>query len=242
MSQDEEQLLMDVALEADPDAEEELGADDIEAIADEDIKGSRLLLVRRVVESIDLDGQVGGVVQLACTFQPALGARFTSAQLRIRFTLPNGLKVIDLEPRNLSDPNPVEFVLEKKGQLSVKNLPIPVDPSAEIAVSKKYTRYHCMVQGSGDGTGMVRWDFKENPDRRDGIGPEQVLTFTLPVTGPVMGDVIVSARLARPGLGDQIEAIRDMILRRSGERSYNIKFEIPQASRPNLLERFFRVF
>ena len=59
---------------------------DVEALADEDLKGSRLLLVRRAVEAIDLDGTAGGVIQFACTFQSAERGWFVSAQFRLRLS------------------------------------------------------------------------------------------------------------------------------------------------------------
>ena len=156
---------------------------------------------------------------------------------------PDGIRIIDLAPRSLDDPNPVEFTVNRKGQLSVTSLPVSIESSVEIGSSKKYVRYHCRVQGSGEGTSLARWDFKENPDRRDGIGQEQVLTLSLPVTGQVTGRVIVSARLARSGLRGSIEAIRDMILgAKPNERSYPITFEIPEAPLPNGMTRFLRLF
>lgn len=238
---DEETMLADVPLVADPNATEELGATDIEAIADEDLKGSRLLLVRRVVESIDLEGTPGGIVQLVCTFQPAEGARFSSAQFRLRLATPAGLKVIDLEPRVVDDKHPVEFTIDKKGKLGLSIPSVPIEPSVEIGSSKKYVRYHCTVQGSGAGTSLARWDFRENPDRRDGIGLEQVLTLTLPVIGPVTGNVTVSARLVRSGLRGKIDAIRDLIVG-ADDRSYPISFEIPKISSPSVLEKFLKLF
>jgi hypothetical protein len=240
--QEQEGLLLDAPLVPDPDADEELGATDIEAIADEDLKGCRLLLVRRAIEPIDLESTPGGVVQLACTFQPSHGMRFICAQLRLRLLTPAGIRIMDLEPRSLDDPNPVEFTLNRKGQIGVSSLPVPIEPSVEISSSKKYDMYHCRVQGAGEGTNLARWDFRENPDRRDGLGSEQVLALTLAVTGRVTGSVIVSARLARSGLGGSIEAIRDMVLgSRPYERSYPITFEIPETPSPNGLARFFRL-
>ena len=127
----EDSLLIDAPLISDPDADEELGATDIEAVADEDLRGSRLLLVRRAIEPIDLEGTPGGVVQLSCTFQPSQGARFSFAQFRLRLKTPDGIKIIDLAPRTLDDPTPVEFTLDRKGKLSISNLPVPVEPSVE---------------------------------------------------------------------------------------------------------------
>jgi hypothetical protein len=239
MSQNED-LLIDEPLVPDPDADEELGSTDIEAVADEDLKGSRLLLVRRAIEPIDLEGISGGIVQLACTFQPAAGARFTFAQFLLRFATPAGVRIIDLAPRKMDDTNPVEFTLDKKGQLGITGF--AVEPSVEMSSSKKFVRYHCMVQGSGEGTNLARWDFRESPDRRDGIGQEQVLTFTLPVTGQITGKVIVSAKLARRGLQGGIEAIRELILGPSAdERSYPISFEIPPSPSRGRLERFLKI-
>src|SRR4051794_15578353 len=107
MSQNED-LLIDQPLVPDPDADEEMGSTDVEAVADADLRGSRLLLVRRAIEPIDLEGTPGGgVLQLACTFQPAAGARFTFAQFLLRLATPEGLRIIDLAPRSVDDTNPV---------------------------------------------------------------------------------------------------------------------------------------
>src|SRR6476646_5897527 len=125
--------LIDSPLIPDPDADHELGLADAEAITDEDLRGSRLLLVRRAVEPIDIDGAPAGLVQLVCTFQPADGARFASAQFLLRLKTPTGIRIIDLAPRAIDDPNPVELTLNRKGQLAVKGL--AVEPSAELSAS-----------------------------------------------------------------------------------------------------------
>jgi len=238
---EQETLLADVPLVGDPNATEELGATDIEAIADEDLKGSRLLLVTSVVQPIDLEGTPGGIVQLVSTFQPAEGARFSSAQFRLRLVTPAGLRIIDLAPRVVDDAHPVEFSIDKKGKLGLSIPSVPIEPSIEIGSSKKYVKYHCAVQGAGAGTSLARWDFRENPDRRDGIGLEQVLTLTLPVIGPVSGNVTVSARLVRSGIRGKIDAIRDLIVG-ADDRSYPVAFEIPKVPSPNVLEKFLKLF
>ena len=143
---EQETLLADVPLVGDPNATEELGATDIEAIADEDLKGSRLLLVTSVVQPIDLEGTPGGIVQLVSTFQPAEGARFSSAQFRLRLVTPAGLRIIDLAPRVVDDAHPVEFSIDKKGKLGLSIPSVPIEPSIEIGSSKKYVKYHCAVR------------------------------------------------------------------------------------------------
>ena len=234
-----DELLIDAPLIADPDADEEMGPSELAAIADEDVKGSRLLVVRRAVEPIDLGGTAGGLVQLACTFQPAQQTRFTSAHLRLRVTAPPEARIVDLAPKVIQDSNPVEFTFDNTGKLGIE-LPI-LQGNVESGLQKKYTTYHCRVQGSGVGTNMVRWDFREDPDRQDGLGQEQVLNFTLPVTGPITGCVIVSARLARGGVQGKLEAIRDLILGSSPvERQYAIAFTIPPSPTHRGLARWFR--
>lgn len=223
------------------DAEKKLEPTDLEDSADADLQGSRLLLVRRAIEPIDLEGTAGGVVQFSCTFQPAPGTRFTSAQFNLWLKSPDGIKIIDLTPKKLDDSNPVEITLSGKGQLTIKNPAVPLEPGFEVSKSLKYAKYHCQISGSGEGSDEARWDFRENPDRRDGIGLEQVLTLTLPVIGWVTGEVIVSARLAKPGLQGGLEAIRDLILGPTpDERFYPLAFEIPKSS-SNSLARFFNI-
>lgn len=239
---EDEALLIDAPLTPDPDADDEMGPGDVEAIADEDLRGCRLLLVRRAVEPIDLDGNPGGVLQMACTLQASQGIRFTYAQFRLSLLTPAGVKIIDIAPRVMEEPHPVEFTLDGKGKLGVKNLPVPVEPSVEFGMSKKFAVYHCQVQGSGEGTNMARWDFRENPDRRSGLGQEQILTLTLPLTGQVAGTVSVNARLARSGVRGSLEAIRDMILGpKPNDRFYPISFEIPKSPSPRGLARFLNL-
>ena len=65
-----EELLMDESLIPDPDETQEMGSREIEPIADEDLKGSRFLLVRRSIETLDLD-ECGGRRRRACLYLSA---------------------------------------------------------------------------------------------------------------------------------------------------------------------------
>jgi hypothetical protein len=240
MSEDE-LLLVDEPLAPDTDADEELGPGDIEAIADEDLKGSRLLIVRRAVEAVELDGTPGGAVELACTFQPARDARFTWARLLLRLKTPEGIRIVDLAPRVVREDEPVRFSLDRSGKLGLSYQ--LAGAGVEKGTRKEYAIYNCSIQGSGEGTALARWDFNENPHRKDGLGREQALALTLPVTGRVTGTVSINARLARPGVRGRMEAIRDLVLgARPGEREYPLAFEIPAAPRSKGLARFLRLF
>ncbi|HEX8141477.1 MAG TPA: hypothetical protein VF553_02710 [Pyrinomonadaceae bacterium] len=238
---EDEMLLIDEPLAPDPDADEEMGPGDVEAIADEDLKGSRLLLVRRAAEAVDLDGTPGGAVEFACTFQPGRDARFTWARLLLRLNTPAGIHIVDLAPRVVREDEPVRFTLDRSGKLGLSYQ--IAEASVERGTHKEYAVYNCSIQGSGEGTSLARWDFNENPHRKDGLGREQVLALTLPVNGSVTGTVSVNARVTRPGLRGRMDAIRDLVLgTRPEERHYAIAFEIPQAPPPKGLARFLRLF
>lgn len=230
MGASEGNRLIDAPLAPDPNADEEMGPG-AEAIADEDVRGSRLLLVRRAVEPVDLDGLPGGLVELACTFQPAPGARFTSARLVLSLAEPRGVVFAGVAPRNIFEGVPATFVLDARGRLEVAY------PDETAGGARGCVVYRCPVVGSGEATRTARWDFSENATRKDGLAAEQVLALTVPVVGKVAGTVSVAARLVRPGLAGGWQAIRDLVLGpRPGEYRYPIAFEVPPAPlRPELL-------
>ena len=227
-----EEILVDATLVPDSDADEELGSGSVVAIADEDIRGCRLLIVRRTVEPIQIDGRAGGAAQLACTFHPAHGLRFMWARMLLRLTAPAGVTIIDLAPREVREGEPVHFSVDGKGKIGVNYEFVEV--GTEETVKKEFAVYHCAVQGSGEGTTVARWDLSENPHRRDGISHEQLLALTVPVTGEVTGEVLVTARVTRPGIGGAFDAMRDLVLG-NGERRYPIRLVIPE--RASLLGR-----
>jgi len=237
-SSEYEAILIDAPLAPDPDPLEELGPADPEAIADEELKGCRLLLVLRAVEPVRIGSTPGGALELTCTFHPAPGCRFTTATMLLRLTSPGGVRIADLAPQEVKEAEPVRFTVDDRGKLGVKYSPL--EAGAESGSRLEYAVYHCSVQGSGAGTALARWDFTENEHRKDGISREQVLALTLPVTGRGAGTITLAARVARPGLGGQWEAIRDLVLG-PDQRHYDLAFEIPEAPHSaGLLGRFLR--
>ena len=224
MMADELELLVDAPLVVDPDADEELG-DGGGAIADEDLNGSRLLLAKRAVTPIVIDGKAGGLVELSCTFQPAYETRFTWARLTILLQTPEGIQIVDLAPRQIEDERPVKITVDGKGSLGLTHG--PAEAGAERSTTKEYEVYHCAVQGSGISTAKARWDFRENAHRKDGLGAEQALVMTLPVSGKVSGLLLLNARLARSGGGGVVDAVRDLILG-GRKRDYSFSLEIPE--------------
>jgi hypothetical protein len=217
------EVLVDAPLVPDPDSDTELG--DPQTLSDEDLAGSRLLVVLREAAGRELPGGTYGVVQIACTFQPAEGARFAWARIALRLESPPGVRVLDLAPREVREGEPVKVVLSQQGKLGFRAL--SGEAREERGSRKEYVEYHCQVQGSGESTQLARWDFRENQHRRDGVGPEQELLLTLPVVGPVSATLTASARLVRPGLAGGLERFRDMVLRRSPhERRHPVSFHI----------------
>lgn len=214
--------------------------DDPETLSDADLQGSRLLLVRRSVEAIDLDGKPGGVVQIACVFQPAEGARFSWARVALQLTDPVGVRVLDLAPREVRENEPVTFTVDGKGKLGLKYQ--IAEAGAEKLVRREFATYHCAVHGSGESTTLARWDFAENPHRRDGIGREQALALTLPVTGTVRGTLTANARLVRAGVRGRLDAVRELVLGGGVHaRRHPVSFSVPDAPPPSALARFLRL-
>ena len=221
---DEFEVLIDAPLVPDPDADEEMGPTDAEAIADEDLQGSRLLLTRRTAAPVKLGNQVGGLAEFLCTFQPAFESRFVWASLTLRLEAPEGIKLIDVAPNAINDDEPVQVTIDDKGKLGLKYSPAKFD--IESGVSQTFTTYTCTVQGSGIGTSLARWDFRENPHKENGLGAEHQLVTTLSATGRIKASITVSARLARPGMGGGLAALRDLVMGPK-QRTYDIEFEIP---------------
>lgn len=211
-----------------------------ETLSDADLRGSRLLLVRRAVERIDVDGKPGGAVEIACVFHPAEGARFSWARVTLRLSDPLGARFVDVAPREVREGEPVKFTVDGKGKLGLKYQ--VAEAGTEKSVKREFAVYHCAVQGSGESTSLARWDFAENPHRRDGIGREQVLALTLPVTGAVSGTLTAHARLVHGGLRGRF---RDLVVGGDRhERRYPVSFQVPDApppEEPSALARFFRL-
>jgi hypothetical protein len=231
--------LLDASFVADAYADEEMGPGaGSETIIDDELEGCRLLLVQRAAETIQLEGGPGGALEIACTFQPAEGMRFSWARIVLRLKEPAGVKVVDLGPRDVREAEPVKFTVSGKGKLGLKYQ--IAEAGVENGLTKEFAVYHCTVHGSGESTPTVRWDFTENPHRRDGIGREQVLVLTLPVTGRVAGTITANARIVRPGIAGRLDAIRDLVLgARSNERAHEVSFEIPEPAHESVLSRIF---
>lgn len=232
-----DEILIDAPLVPDPDADEEMGPGGAEAIADEDLRGSRFLLVRRAIEAIDISGTQGGAIKFACTFHAAAGTRFVEARLALRLTEPPGVSIHDLAPREVRENEPVRFNLDEKGKLSLGYAKVGAEFGQESGTTTEFAIYHCAVKGSGENTMLARWDFIENPHKQDGIGHEQVLALTIPVIGQVVGNISVSARLVRPGLKGTWDAIREMVVGEQ-ERNYPVFFTIPLKTRSGILSWF----
>jgi hypothetical protein len=147
------------------------------------------------------------------------------------------VKVVDLGPRDVREAEPVKFTVSGKGKVGLEYL---AHAGVEKELTKEFAVYHCAVHGSGESTPTVRWDFTENPHRRDGIGREQVLVLTLPVTGRVAGTITANARIVRPGIAGRLDAIRDLVLgARSHERALAVSFDIPEPAPESVLSRIF---
>ncbi|MBC7821340.1 MAG: hypothetical protein IAG10_31010 [Planctomycetaceae bacterium] len=232
-------VLIDVDLIPDPDATNELGPNVPVSIADEDLRGCRFLLTRRAVEAIKFEDTHGGAIQLACTFHPAQGMRFTWARVALRLKIPEGSRFADVGPVEVREREPVRFAVDRNGKLSLASKLINAE--AEQSIGKEFVIYHCAVRGSGEGTALARWDFEENPHSREGLLGEQVLALTLPHSGRVEAIAVVTVRVARSGVRGKLDAVRDLVFGMSPEgRFYPVAFDIPTNTTSDQSQYFVR--
>ena len=217
---------IEIPLISDPDAENEMGFESVQTLADEDLKGSRLLILTSKAEPTSIEGEKGGIVEVTCNFHPAHKTRFTWIQLSLELTSPEGIHIIDLAPNEVREDEPITFTLNNKGKIGASYEGL----SSELSTGEEatYAIYHCSILGSGQSTQKAIWTFKENPVSQVGIYGKQVLLLTLPHQGHVKGSLRVNARLVRPGIKGGLDAIRDLILG-TKDRVYEWDIDIPEA-------------
>ena len=221
----EDDLLIDIPLIADPDADNELSAEDVQPLTDEEIHGSRFLLVKKSVETIDINGKSGGAIQISCEFQPAENTRFTWGRVALTLTSPGGIKFISVQPEIIKDDNPVSFQVNRNGKITL-GYPDYAGAEAGAEKQKQFVVYQNLVQGTGEGTDKAIWIFKEN-EGKSGLTPKNILSFTIPVTGEVKAALSANCRIVRQGFGGLVDKIRDLIIEAEEPAARQITFHIP---------------
>ncbi len=227
-------VLIDEELLPDPYASEELGSAPMEAIADEELKGCRFLLIIQAIEAIKCNDTVGGAIKLACAFHPPpSGIRFVQARLHLKLTAPDGVKIIDLQPRE-GKGQPIEITINEKGTVEFGYGGFKASGGEDTTF--KFTYKHPLIQGSGAGTALALWNFVEDPTIQEGLPGEQILALTLPLTGKIVGEVTLAAKVAREGIRG---ALLDLILSNGITRKYPVSFEVPTTLPPTNTEVFY---
>jgi hypothetical protein len=211
----DDEVLLDAELIGDPDSARELGpAKTAELLADEDIKGSRILIVRR--NPGPRQDQVGGgaLVEINCAFQSEEGMRFVSGRVTIQLVHPHGAVFLDVAPTEIRDPVKVTYTLEPGGKISLGLGRLSVEPSMTAKSQVEYNSFICRVRGSGVGSARAIWDFEEDAVLKQGIGPSQALAVTVPASQTVNAELLVKATIAKNGW---LGAARDLVLGRTPE-------------------------
>lgn len=234
---EQDDLLIEAKLIPDPEESEEMSAGDVEQLTDEEIYGSRLLLVRRAVEAIDLDGESGGAIQISCEFHPAENTRFSWAQVSLLLESPAGAKFISVQPDVVSDATPINFQVNRSGKLTL-GYPDYAGVEAGGEKQKQYAIYHNLVRGSGEGTAKAIWTFTENPHTKTGLGQKNTLAITVPLTGTVKASLTVNCRIVRAGVKGFMDKVRDLIIERPEPESQRVIFEIPAAKSKSFFDFF----
>jgi hypothetical protein len=221
-----EDLLIDAPLIPDPDVDHEMGSRDLALIADEELKGCRLLIVRRAILPIVVDGSAGGLLKVGVSFQATHGTRFVWARIVVELGQPEGAVFVDVKPDTKMDDLPVKFTVDVSGKLSAS---YGVKAGVGEETKTEFDVYYCAVHGTGAGTTKARWEFEENPQRKDGLGREQPLLMTLRETGRVTGNVSVYAKIVRSGLQGGLDAVAHLVLG-PDEHHAPLTLEVPTRS------------
>src|SRR5262245_40752583 len=96
-------VLLDVPLVPDPDTHEEMGQSDVGVIADQELNECRLLITRRSVNGIEINGAPGGLLKLGCSFQSTHGIRFAWARFVLTIEAPGNTVIVDIAPATKLD-------------------------------------------------------------------------------------------------------------------------------------------
>lgn len=204
-------VLIDEALVADPIADRELGPGDIQTLADDELEGARIHIVRNATQRVELASGAGTALVLTSTLHAPPGARFSHAEIRWLLVEPADAVIIDVAPEQVADTTPLTFKISKGGKF-VLSVPEAAQVNLGVDSLTEFTVYHCLVRSSGSGSRRARWTFSENPKTLQGVSHSNRLGIILSGEGPFAADLLVSARLIKPGLAGQLARIRDLVL------------------------------
>jgi hypothetical protein len=220
--------LLEIALDPDPVADAELGPGDESLMTDDEVAGSRLIIVRRAVEPIDPASGKGGVLGLGCTFHAAAGARYIFAQVRVDLISPAGAVFADIAPRHVTADDAVKITVKRNGELSLGREPVKAGVGGACEIESVY--YPSLVEGSGGHARYALWRMRENGETRQGIGLDHFLAMTVPEAGDYEAEVTVTAQLARSGLAGIADAFRALTGRPTQQvLPARFRFSVPRA-------------
>jgi hypothetical protein len=202
-------VLLDAQLVPDPDAAAEMGVAPAQLLTDDDIAGSRILIVKRDRGLKGRRAGGGAMLEIECSFHPAPGTRFISARVTVKIIDPRDAAFLDIAPKEIKDPVKVEYSCEPDGKITLDLGMLSIEPSLAAHTKLEYDSYICRVKGSGETTQRAIWDFEEDQNLKVGIGLNQALAMTVPSAHAVNGELNVSATLARNGV---IGVVRDLVL------------------------------
>lgn len=166
-------------------------------ITDQEIRKCRLLLALHDTALLSINDQPAAALELCCTFQPAAGLRFVSAQLLINLETPEGIKIIDLAPKQV-ECDGVAVSVTQGGRFAIEYL--GTGGQREVQRTASFKHYTCLVSGSDDSTPNARWEFNEVKQSKQGLGQQHALYLLVSAAGILKGRIYLSAEIERSGL------------------------------------------
>ncbi len=216
MTDNAQNILFDEALVADPDEPHELADSPESLLTDDEIKGARCAVRIKAVEP----SEGGFAVALAAVFDPPPNARFTYARVSVQLKTPEGMTFASIAPTEVRDSQPVKIVQSQNLSLTLKAWKVEAGAVGNDRETE-YTWYECIARGSGAGSDRVRWTFEEHDDVHKGIGPNQMMSFTVNGDAPIGLSVQITCNVIRPGLAGLADRTRTLLFgedRSSGRR------------------------
>ncbi|MEM7662858.1 MAG: hypothetical protein AAF292_11465 [Pseudomonadota bacterium] len=218
-------VLFSGEFEPDPDEPNELSGQAKVLLADEKLKGARLMIRQLDAQSGEYNGQPVTATAFEAEFHPAPTTRFAHVSIMLEFLSPKHTKVLDLVPKYVDDIAPRTIEITRRGDLGLEFVPINVAIGTEHRTA--FEVIPTISQASGELSSEVQWTFKAASQVEE-LPRQSTLGVMLSGSGPFKVRLEATAGVVSTGLAGAAQAGRDLIIGPPGKRMIRNVFEFPR--------------
>lgn len=200
--------IVEIPLVADPDQRHELRDPGLRLIDEQEIGDNRITVARVALPLLSTSEVVAAAFE--ARFHPAPGDRFGSAHLSLILKDPAEARILDIEPKRLTEGEAVTRKRVAEASLNVQLWGV-LGGRLVSRTEVSFESYHVFLEGGLHGARRARWRLTENPDRAAGIPPKNRFAVVATRFPDLRAELMVSVQLVRPGLGGVAEAVRRLI-------------------------------